>query len=256
MQVRGVNGQVTLLSDRIQIKRAGAMARLTQAKNGDKDILIADLSGVRIQLPSLMSNGYIRFFLVNGESADASLIRAAGDANTVLVNGWQLTRFTLLKSAVEKKIAALQPSPVLLLPAPEVLSEPVSESVLEPVPEPVSEPVPEAVSESVPEPVSELAPESVSEPEPTSEEPPSVLESAPESVAEAAPEPVSEPASEITPEISPAITPVATPAASPTVSAGLPPIDFEQLDLLAEQYKQGLISRSEWVSAKKKLLRL
>jgi hypothetical protein len=33
-------------------------------------------------------------------------------------------------------------------------------------------------------------------------------------------------------------------------------VDFEQLDRLAEQYKQGLISRSEWISTKKRLLGL
>jgi hypothetical protein len=194
MQVRGVNGQVTLLSDRIQIKRAGAMARLTQARNGDKDILLTELSGVRIQLPNLFSNGYIRFFLVNGEAVDASLIRAASDGNTVLFSGRQLSRFTLLKTAVEKKIAANQPAPMLLLPAPEIT----------------------AVEASAPE---------ITASETTTSE-------------------MAAPAF-----IAPAI-------AAPIIPAERPPVDFDALDRVAEQYKQGLISRAEWVAAKRKLLGL
>ncbi|WP_211444545.1 DUF4429 domain-containing protein [Collimonas humicola] len=194
MQVRGVNGQVTLLSDRIQIKRAGAMARLTQARNSDKDILLTELSGVRIQLPNLLSNGYIRFFLVNGEAADASLIRAASDGNTVLFSGRQLSRFTLLKTAVEKKIAANQPAPMLLLPAPEITAT-------------------EATA-----------------PEITASE-----TTTPEMAAPAI--------------IAPAI-------AAPIIPAERPPVDFDALDRVAEQYKQGLISRAEWVAAKRKLLGL
>lgn len=215
MQVRGVNGQVTLLSDRIQIKRAGAMARLTQARNGGKDILLSELSGVRIQLPNLLSNGYIRFFLVNGEAVDASLIRAASDANTVLFNGRQLSRFTLLKSAIEKKIAASQPAPLLLLPAPEVIA-------------------PEAdVTEAI-------AAEAI----------------APETTAAAigTPEIVAPVASAAPPAPAPAIP--APAVAAPIIPAGRPPIDFDQLDRIAEQYKQGLISRAEWVATKRKLLGL
>ncbi|WP_211454644.1 DUF4429 domain-containing protein [Collimonas antrihumi] len=147
IQLRGVNGQVTLLSDRVQIKRAGAMARLTQSRNGDKDIPISALSGVRIELPGLLTNGYIRFYLISGTQSDTTLIRAANDENTVLFNRRQFAKFAHLKSEIEKKIAASQ-----------------------------------------------------------------------------------------------ALTRA--------------PVDFEQLDLLAEQYKQGLISRSEWISTKKKLLGL
>lgn len=194
MQVRGVNGQVTLLSDRIQIKRAGAMARLTQARNGDKDILLTELNGVRIQLPNLLSNGYIRFFLVNGEPADASLIRAASDGNTVLFSGRQLSRFTLLKTAIEKKIASNQPAPMLLLPAPEITAAEAT--------------TPEITASEI---------------------------STPEMAAPAI--------------ITPAI-------AAPIIPAERPPVDFDELDRVAEQYKQGLISRAEWVAAKRKLLGL
>ncbi|PFH08363.1 uncharacterized protein DUF4429 [Collimonas sp. PA-H2] len=194
MQVRGVNGQVTLLSDRIQIKRAGAMARLTQARNSDKDILLTELNGVRIQLPNLLSNGYIRFFLVDDEAVDASLIRAASDGNTVLFSGRQLSRFTLLKTAVEKKIAANQPAPMLLLPAPEITAA-------------------EATA-----------------PEITASE-----TTTPEMTAPAI----------ITPAIAALIIP-----------AERLPVDFDELDRVAEQYKQGLISRADWVAAKRKLLGL
>jgi Domain of unknown function (DUF4429) len=229
MQVRGVNGQVTLLSDRLQIKRAGAMARLTQARNGDKDILIGDLSGVRIQLPSLLSNGYIRFFLVNGEPAEASLIRAASDAHTILFNGRQLSRFTLLKTALEKKIAANQPPPILLLPAP-ALIEPVDvDAAL--VEAEIAEPT--IIEAEVVEPV--VAEPVIAEPvivEPVIVEPVIV-------------EPVI---------VEPVIAePVIT---APVIVAGRPPVDFDQLDRVAEQYKQGLISRSEWIATKRKLLGL
>jgi hypothetical protein len=147
IQVRGINGQITLLSDRVQIKRAGVMARLTQARNSGKDIPISTLSAVRVQLPGLLSNGYIRFDLADGEQTDTRLIRAAGDENTVLFNARQLAQFTNLKNEIEKKIAAAK---------------------------------------------------------------------------------------------------VQAPVA----------VDFDQLDRLAEQYRQGLISRSEWIRAKKKLLGL
>lgn len=219
MQVRGVNGQVTLLSDRIQIKRAGAMARLTQARNGGKDILLTELSGVRIQLPNLLSNGYIRFFLVNGEAVDASLIRAASDANTILFSSRQLSRFTLLKSAIEKKIAAGQPAPMLLLPAPALPETAIPELV-------IAEP-------AVPGP-------EISEPA---------------SAESATLEPAIAASVITTPVIaSPAI---AAPAvAAPGLPAGRPPVDFDQLDRIAEQYKQGLISRAEWVATKRKLLGL
>lgn len=223
MQVRGVNGQVTLLSDRIQIKRAGAMARLTQARNGGKDILLSELSGVRIQLPNLLSNGYIRFFLVNGEAVDASLIRAASDANTVLFNGRQLSRFTLLKSAIEKKIAASQPAPLLLLPAPEVIAPEASVTDAN---------VTEAIAAEA------IASETTA-----------AAIATPEIVA-----PVASAAPPAPPAPAPAIP--APAVAAPIIPAGRPPVDFDQLDRIAEQYKQGLISRAEWVATKRKLLGL
>ncbi|AMP01120.1 hypothetical protein CAter282_3322 [Collimonas arenae] len=129
------------------------MARLTQARNGDKDILISALNGVRIQLPGLLSNGYIRFYPADGNPNETSLVRAASDANTVLFNSRQLGKFANLKTEIEKKIVTAR---TLVVPPP------------------------------------------------------------------------------------------AVPAT----------IDFDLLDQLNEQYKQGLISKAEWVSAKKRLLGL
>ena len=85
MSLKGVNGQVVLLEDRVIIKRKGAMASLTTGFfSGDKELHITSISGIQFKEATLATNGFIQFTISGEGSKGGSILDKTKDENTVM----------------------------------------------------------------------------------------------------------------------------------------------------------------------------
>ena len=69
----GVNGQVTLLEDRIRIERKGGLAFLSYGFRGTKEILIREMSSIEYKDAGGMLNGHILFLYRGGRDVKTSV---------------------------------------------------------------------------------------------------------------------------------------------------------------------------------------
>ncbi|MGS0765687.1 SHOCT domain-containing protein [Syntrophomonas curvata] len=84
-QLDGVNGQLTLYSDKIVIKRKGALSKMTQGFfKGDKTIYLKQITSIQVKPASSLTNGYIQFSIPGGNENTKGLISATQDENTVV----------------------------------------------------------------------------------------------------------------------------------------------------------------------------
>jgi len=87
LELNGVNGQLELYDDRIIIKRAGALAKLTQGFfKGEKSIYLNQISGIQVKLGSFFTNGYIQIVLMGSQESKQGILDATHDENTVMFN--------------------------------------------------------------------------------------------------------------------------------------------------------------------------
>ena len=107
MSVKGVNGQIELLPNKVRIKRKGAMGFLTQGLKGDKEILISQISSIQFKKATGFTNGYIQFAFIGGQEAKGGLFQATQDENTVMFNTFHKEEFQELKEAIEQKLEEL-----------------------------------------------------------------------------------------------------------------------------------------------------
>jgi len=102
MTVKGVNGEIDLLEDRIKIRRKGGLAFLSQGLKGDKDILISQISSIQFKNAGALTNGYIQFAFLGGFESKGALFAAVTDENTVMFKrGNQQRSFETLKEQIE-----------------------------------------------------------------------------------------------------------------------------------------------------------
>lgn len=81
----GVNGQLELYSDKVTIKRKGALAKMTQGFfKGDKTIYLKQITGIQIKPGTNFTNGYIQFTVPGGNESTKGLMNATQDENTVM----------------------------------------------------------------------------------------------------------------------------------------------------------------------------
>lgn len=101
--VKGVNGQIELLQDRVRIKRQGGMAVLTQGLKGDKEIQLASISSIQLRAPGSFTNGYIQFAFHGGQEAKGALFQATSDENSVMFSSAQSADFQKMKHLIEQQ---------------------------------------------------------------------------------------------------------------------------------------------------------
>ena len=70
---KGLNGQVTLLNDRVKIERKGGMAFVTYGFRGTKEILISEISSVEYRNAGTIVSGYILFLYRGGRDVRSSV---------------------------------------------------------------------------------------------------------------------------------------------------------------------------------------
>lgn len=100
--LRGVNGQVELFSNKIIIKRKGALSFLTQGLKGEKTIPLESITSIQFKKPGALTNGYIQFGLLGGNESRKGLFDATKDENTVVFAKKVVDTAEFIKNYIEE----------------------------------------------------------------------------------------------------------------------------------------------------------
>lgn len=105
ISAEGLNGVVTLYSDRVRIRRKGGGSFFTHGLTGDKDIRLASISSVQLKPAGRLTGGYIQFAFFGGTESKGGILRATSDENTVMFNRKQTPGFEALRDAVQERMS-------------------------------------------------------------------------------------------------------------------------------------------------------
>ena len=111
MSVKGTNGEIDLLEDSIKLRRKGALSFITHGMQGEKEILLSQISSIQFKKASLVANGYIQFAFMGGTESKGGIIAGAQDENTVMFKrGKQQQEFEALHQQIRERQQALNSS--------------------------------------------------------------------------------------------------------------------------------------------------
>jgi len=103
----GVNGQLHLYANRVEIARKGALAKLTQGFfKGNKSIYFRQITGIQVKQGGKFTNGYIQFSIGGGNESQRGLMDATHDENTVMFTARQNKLVTEIKQYIENAMNA------------------------------------------------------------------------------------------------------------------------------------------------------
>ena len=103
MEVKGYNGSIEVLDDKIIIKRKGIFSFISHGLKGNKEIYIDKISAIQIKNPGFITNGYIQFSFLGGFENKKGILSAVSDENTVIFTTKQEENFLKLKEIIENK---------------------------------------------------------------------------------------------------------------------------------------------------------
>ena len=104
---KGVNGQVTLLEDRIRIERKGAVSFLTYGFRGTKEILIREMTSIEYKDAGGVLNGHILFLYRGGRDVKTSVFgdnSVASNENAVIFTRDNQVAFDTLRGMLDDKM--------------------------------------------------------------------------------------------------------------------------------------------------------
>lgn len=107
MEIKGCNGTIEVLDNKIIIKRKGITAFISQGLKGDKEIYIKKITSIQIKNANWITNGYIQFGFSGGKESKGGILDAAKDENTVMFKSSQQNDFLKLKTLIEKNMEML-----------------------------------------------------------------------------------------------------------------------------------------------------
>lgn len=115
---KGINGQVTLLEDRVRIERKGALSFVSFGFRGTKEILISEISSIEYRNAGSVLSGYILFLYRGGRDVKSSAFgndSITNNENAVMfVMGAQASFDTLRGMLDEKMEDRRRPQQVLV----------------------------------------------------------------------------------------------------------------------------------------------
>lgn len=80
----GVNGQLILYPNRVEIKRKGALSFFTHGMDGTKIIFIKSISGLQYKESGKVTSGYLQIIFIGSQESKNGLFDATKDENTVM----------------------------------------------------------------------------------------------------------------------------------------------------------------------------
>lgn len=106
LEAVGLNGQISLLTDRVVIKRKGVMGFLSQGLKGDKETPIRNITSVQMKEAGMLTNGYIH-------ESRGGLMDATTDENSVVFNKKQMDQFVAFKQKLDSLMTAAHAAPAV-----------------------------------------------------------------------------------------------------------------------------------------------
>ena len=103
LMAEGVNGQVALYENRIDITRKGN-SFFTHGFDGTKTIFMKSLTGIQFKETGKMTNGFIQFIFSGSAESKGGLVDATKDENTVMFNSQQQQSFEQIRQFIFDKI--------------------------------------------------------------------------------------------------------------------------------------------------------
>ena len=100
----GLNGVVTLFSDRLSIKRKGVTSFFTHGLQGEKEVAISAITGMQFKNAGMITNGYIQFVIFGSQESKGGIFNAMSDENTVAFKTSQQADFETLRQKVQEAI--------------------------------------------------------------------------------------------------------------------------------------------------------
>ena len=124
---KGVNGQVTLLEDRIRIERKGGVAFVTFGYRGTKEILIREMTSLAYKDAGGVLNGHILFLYRGGRDVKTSVFgenSITSNENAVLFDRNNQAAFDTLRGMLNDKMGQYNnPQQVVIQTGPSYLDE-------------------------------------------------------------------------------------------------------------------------------------
>lgn len=105
MTAEGLNGVISLFSDRVRIRRKGVGSFFTHGLKGEKDIQLNSISSVQFKNAGRLTNGYIQIAFMGGSESKGGIYSAAYDENTVIFKRSQQSAFSAMREAVQERIS-------------------------------------------------------------------------------------------------------------------------------------------------------
>lgn len=82
--LKGVNGQLSVYTDKVIIERQGVLGFLSQGLAGSKSIPITSIQSVQFKKGGLAFNGFIQFGILGGKEMSKGVFNASQDENTIM----------------------------------------------------------------------------------------------------------------------------------------------------------------------------
>lgn len=96
-EVKGVNGQISIVENRLEIKRKGFTSFLSHGFDGTKSIFISKITAIQFKEAGAMTNGFIQFAFSGSSESKDGLFDATKDENTVMFNKQQQSDFEKIR---------------------------------------------------------------------------------------------------------------------------------------------------------------
>lgn len=100
----GVGGQITLYSNRLEIKRKGALGFISHGMDGTKIIFLKSITGLQYKECGKVTNGYLQIIFQGSQESKNGIFDATKDENTVMFAKAVEEKFAQIRDYIISKI--------------------------------------------------------------------------------------------------------------------------------------------------------
>lgn len=104
IEATGVNGQIKLYNNRLDITRKGFVAFACHGMDGTKSIFINKLTAIQFKEAGIATNGFIQFIFEGSQENKGGLFSATQDENSIMFNKEQQEIFIKIRDFIFEKI--------------------------------------------------------------------------------------------------------------------------------------------------------
>lgn len=104
-KIEGFNGQIELYEDKVIVRRKGLGAFFSPGIKGDREYPLRQLREIQFVNPGLISQGFIRFRLVESDNSVLTDGQAARDNDAVMFEKRHAKNFSELRAAIEERLS-------------------------------------------------------------------------------------------------------------------------------------------------------